>query len=803
MSPRPAAFSRFWIIVLLGALGFLAWVNARRIARIESVTAWQQDAAPLSADSATGYADGTRELIVADRLGVTQETIALTQQMLAAGELRPRSWAAENAPFGREVHSSSLYRWWLGTVAWLHHIVTDAPMGRSVERAALYADPLLHALWLVSACVVVAWTWGGLSAAVVAMTGATAFPWAAAFLPGLPEAHAIALVAGFWSVLPLLAGWRVLATDGRAARRWFICAGIAGGIGLWNSVAAQMPLLLGLALGALLAWWVARDRVATAPWRIWGLAGAATVLFCWLVEFFPGHLVSWELRAIHPLHALAWLGLGELLQRVTAWMQRPAPRWQGRDGAILSGAVLAVVALPLVMLATGNAGFLAVDPAALRVAKLADTPILPSLQIWVAQEGVSWRVVTVVLPLVLVGFAAVLALRRRVMDAAGSAVLAMAIGPVLVAAGLACFHLRGWQMFDAGALALIVAVLAVTGTSVRWQRGWVVFAALWAVLGLAQARPEPVVADANGLTGLEREALLGRHVAQRLARRTGMADGAVFIASPGFGVNLRYYGGLRGLASLSWENKDGLAAAIRVMISTSRDETQALLAQREVRYFVLPSWDEFYDPYVEAASVQVGSLFLPGLQRWILPPWLRPIPCELPRWPGLEQRSVVVLEVVEEQAAPLAASRLVEYFIEMSQPENARAAGEALRRFPADLGALVARAQLESALGDAAAFADSLGTLEKWLATGADRILPWDRRVSLASVLARGRRYDLARAQVQRCIAEIDEERVRTLTPYATYHLLGLARGFGIAIADSRVRELAVQQVPAELRGQL
>ena len=59
-----------------------------------------------------------------------------------------------------------------------------------------------------------------------------------------------------------------------------------------------------------------------------------------------------------------------------------------------------------------------------------------------------------------------------------------------------------------------------------------------------------------------------------------------------------------------------------------------------------------------------------------------------------------------------------------------------LRRFPADLGALVARAQFEIARGDTDGFRPlDRAVAGTRLAAKADRNLPWDRRVSLAIVL--------------------------------------------------------------------
>jgi hypothetical protein len=86
------------------------------------------------------------------------------------------------------------------------------------------------------------------------------------------------------------------------------------------------------------------------------------------------------------------------------------------------------------------------------------------------------------------------------------------------------------------------------------------------------------------------------------------------------------------------------------------------------------------------------------------------------------------------------------------------------------------------------------------LSGGYDRTLPWDRRVSLAVVLAEGEHPDLAREQVRRCLDGIDEPRIRSLTTAALFRLQVLAKAFQLEISDPKLRNLARQLLPAELR---
>ena len=111
------------------------------------------------------------------------------------------------------------------------------------------------------------------------------------------------------------------------------------------------------------------------------------------------------------------------------------------------------------------------------------------------------------------------------------------------------------------------------------------------------------------------------------------------------------------------------------------------------------------------------------------------------------------------------------------------------------------RAQVEVVLRNAPAFTALMDTVVKRLSAGGDRNLPWDRRVSLAVALARAQRMDLSRAQVERCLAEIDEARIRSLTAYSLFHLDYLRKGFGFEIKDVRLRQLMTELLPVEQAG--
>src|SRR5207342_3356262 len=111
--------------------------DVARVQRVDFISGLAEPPVLSEAASPTGYAAGLRRLIVPEHNNESYQWIAQTQQMLAHGEARVRHVDYDNAPFGREVRTPSLYRWWLGLVAWCDQIFSGRPLGQAVERAAV------------------------------------------------------------------------------------------------------------------------------------------------------------------------------------------------------------------------------------------------------------------------------------------------------------------------------------------------------------------------------------------------------------------------------------------------------------------------------------------------------------------------------------------------------------------------------------------------------------------------------------------------------------------------------------------
>ena len=799
--------ARPWMIVPVCALGLLVAATALRVRRVEFVSL----AVGRPAETGAASAAWRPQLIVPGHHNGSFEWLDETRQMFAKGEWRVRHVDYENPPLGHEVYAPSPYRWWLGLIAWCRREILGGPIDQSIEWASLIADPLLLLLSGAGAVLFAARRFGALAAALLSAGLVTLFPFAAEFLPGAPDDQGLAQMCALWSLLPLLAG--ALGSAGneaaRQSRRWFFAAGAAGGVALWVSVANEVPVLLGIAAGALVAAWVARIEsrenpaapVACLPWRFWALGGAAASLGAYLLEFFPAHMGAWELHVIHPLFGLAWIGGGEVLAVLVAWIEGGRPWGAVRARTVPALGALAAASVPVTMWVTHSLGFLDVDLPSMRLSMLPGGPSAPNLYAWVLESGFTPAVWSTILPLLLLAPAAWMLICRKSAPAQRMA-LALAVGPVLIALCFAGRQLIRWNDADSALLALAAAIAAAMNA---WPRrrivAWASAAFMAAVLlpGAAQLLTSLAPKSKKELTEAEVFGLVERDLAYWLAKHAG-PETEVILAPPDTTTALHYYGGIQGLATFGWENRDGLGSAVRIASASTPEEAQVLMGRHGVTHIIIPHWDPYMDVYAQLGGGRVEGTFIERLHRWILPPWLRPLAYLIPTIAGFEGQSVIVLEVVDEQDDATAASRLAKYFVDMGQLDLAARAGQALVHFPADLGALLARSEVALAEGDTVEFSRDVDTLLGRISGGSDRALPWDQRVDLAVVLAQAHHLDLAGERLRQCLDEADGNKLRSLSVNSLYHVEVLKRVLGFEIADPALREAALDLLPPDLR---
>ncbi len=802
-------FARSLLTVFLPAfalsLVLLGWFYQGRRERVEHVTMLGADTARPDPATTTGWAGNRRWLIASEHNNDSYQWILETQQMLATGEWRLRQVRYDNATEPRPVGTPSPYRWWLATAAKLQLLVAGGSAPLAVERAALFADPLLLLLALVVGGFLLFRKLGAWPAAIWLVGGATLHPLSAAFIPGAPDSLGLSLLLAMASVLLPALAW-VTTTDSRSPdrRAWMIAGGVAGGLGLWVNFFVQLPVLGGLALAGLLAATLRRsdaDDEVPRLWRAWAATGAVTCVAVWLIENAPDQL-TWKLSGNHPAAALAWLGVAELIALADAWRSGRAP-WTGWVSWVRSAlALVGLAALGHALWHSGQPWIIGREVFGTRLSSLPLAAVAENFPAWLRQDGPKLPLVAVLLPLGLL--VPLLALMFRASTGGRDRTALLLVGlPLLPALLFAWFQLRGWSTVSG-----LVLVALVVGTSILAQRpgpwlrsAWLTALAVALLPGLLCQRPLPKSRYENALTPLEVEGLMERSLAHWLAERAGTTP--VVLAPPFRTTALAFHGNLQALGSLNLANKPALEAAARIASATTPEEAQALIAKRGLTHILVPTWDGYLEEYARLFTSRPENSFIFALKNWAMPPWLLPVPYQLPTVGGFENQGVLIFEVAEEQDAATTVSRLAEYFLEMGQEQLAASAASALVNYPENLPALAALAQVQMARGDTARFQATLKTLLTVYGASEEHDLSWDRRVSLAVVLMQGKHPDLARREMEICLNLMDEPRLRTLSVGSLYRFQVLLRALNLKIEDAKHQALARALLPDGLRARL
>jgi hypothetical protein len=681
----------FWVLALVAALSYTGIDSWVRLGSIWALTQTRiGDLSPPTPDPAspTGYAGGERNLILPS-IGVDGfHWIMQTQLSLAGRGSRIRAVEYDNPPGGREVHWSSSFRWWLTTMAWLDHALTGTPLPRAVERVAPFANTVLLGLFMLALIPIAARRLGSTPASLLAMGMVGVQPFYYTFIVGNPDHHGLAAIAGLTTVLFLIgggAGWvkaapapptpRAAARPDPAgalaswllplpqARRWFIASGVAGGAGLWVSAATITPVLIGTGLGALAATgWLARssgptDGWRTEPglWRAWGIAGAMSSLFFYLLEYFPAHL-GWRLEVNHPLFAIAWLGGGELLYRACRYLRGERPTETLLDWLAIALGVLGLALLPVVVYLWPARTFLVSDHFLWSLhedyigefkglvrgtAHLSAGMLLGQLN---------------VLPLLTIPAASVLFRSRAAAPA--KALLLLALLPSLATLALAFKQVR-WLGLTYGVwMAALASIAMVFALEPALRRTWAKGAS--AILVAVALFVGPVVTLGTflqfgqaGLTELEEVLeIVTRDVAHRLRRGLGDTPASV-ISGPTTTTWLVYYGGFRGVGTLYWENLEGLKTTARIYGAPSPEQAYEAVKRHGVTHLVIFSWDAFAVEYARLShqlrreqQPPAGAFVLRLLDSTNpLPPWLAEVPFKLPHMAALRGHWVRIYEV--------------------------------------------------------------------------------------------------------------------------------------------------------------
>ncbi|MEO8205109.1 MAG: hypothetical protein ABI615_02940 [Chthoniobacterales bacterium] len=605
-----------------------------------------------------------------------------TEQMLREGTWRVRHTDLDNNPAGREVHWSSGLMWLLVAMSWVIHLGTMQPMVECVPCASLFAGPVMLIVGLVFYGLILASRYGWKTGAVGVLFFSTSFPVFEYFRLGDCDHHGLVGWFAMIGVLCLAAGGAgcIAPKNGgskagenfklQTAGRWFITSGIAGAAALWVSAATQIPILLGTALGAVMAGFVSvhwqYETLRPELWRLWGRAGCLASLFFYALEYFPFHM-GWRLEVNHPVYALAWLGGSEILYRLLR--KKTGQRFvesSFSDWFIVSASIVLLLVPPL-LIAFGSAQvfwvadrfLLTLHNEHIREFKPFFVAIQNSNIPLMLAHGLIW-------PALGVAGLVVLFLRRSV-SAQWVAPLILTIAPCLVMLALAMKQIR-WIGIALGLwtlLATLIVAMCMRRELARPLPRWSVWGfccialipiALHPALALgtwaaSQHSPEKLPKD-----------ILPNVVARDVVHRLIEANPhrmPVVLSGPTTATELAYYGGAHVLGTLYWENMPGLKAAAHIFSATTASEAKASLAEHKVNYVLLFSWDEFSKDYENLLAIEAGkdSSEVPADEMFVtrllkgteIPQWVRPLYYPIPPQFELEGETVRLFEIVPDQ----------------------------------------------------------------------------------------------------------------------------------------------------------
>jgi hypothetical protein len=675
--PEDSGKGRLWLIAataavlgLVAADAFITTSLLERITAIRTLDAEQGAARP---------AEGSRERSIMLLPGALDAKWYLihAEEFLRSDTWKIRRTGLDNTPQGREVHWSSLIVWLLGAGASLTAAFTEASPTESVQSVAFYFGPVTKMLALALLAWLVWRRFGAGTAALALILLAASASFANMFQAGQVDHHGLAAALCLASVFCLGASSGGVVMRGQSPDHWWPAAsGVLAGLAMWVSSATALPVIAACGPAWILSILAIRPgqgvRVwSAAPWR-WAVAGAATSLALYALEYFPGDM-GWRLEVNHPLYATAWLGAGWLLARgLRALASRrgwetEAPETPRGGWTTGIAAFLAVGAPAVVIALARDRVFLVSDPF---VFALHEQYIREFVPLWrtLGEPDAAVKLIDLAWWPIFFGMLASLILwRRKELPAWVPAALILPVVPTLVAQAEAILQVRWTGLSTAlwiGCILIAAGLAMEFRNELAWKRWTKLALGIWVVLGVLPS----AVAAVRGIAALDGEegnyfpkamvpSLLLRDVAHRLIR-TDSARVPHVLSDPTSSTELAFYGGVPVVGTLYWENAEGLKRTAAIFSAATESEALSLLSKAGITHIVLPTWDTFADMDAYGRLLASGEEPREGPPPYLArvlsggeqPDWVRPIHYQIPEVFGVENCRVDIVEIVPGQA---------------------------------------------------------------------------------------------------------------------------------------------------------
>lgn len=570
---------------------------------------------------------------------------------LAEGEQGRLRWTKiDNGVHGREVHWNSGWGWTIAAAGMVQQKITGEPLPRAMERATLWLPSVVFIV-VIGLFSALAARWAGTPVGVLVALAMLGHPRIfEGFFPTYVDHHGLLTLSAFGLVLGMaMMGGGFVATRPNtaaflpasiaAARVGAWVSALSGVFGVWISAASTLPPVAIVGAAALGAIFV-RRRVALAGgeqfepelWRLWGRIGGVGTVVVYAVEYFPNHL-GLRLESNHPLYGLAWWGGAGFVATLGAWLTAPGsaktPAWKS-----LAGPLAAVAAVPLVLLLGREKVFVVMDPFLANLHK----SIQEFLPIWTTVKGVPLEQVfrvfgTENLPLIA---ALVLLLVKR--ERASTLVWFTTIAAVFFTA-MGWIQTR-WLLNASGPqVVLLIVLLAAFVGSRTLRTRWIAILAVagaaflpWTIARHLEARSD---VDARRVAPKDAHQVLSRDIAANLLA-SAPGEQIVLLTNPNSSTGIGYYGRIRTLGTLYWENTAGLKAAAEILSAGSYDDAAKLIQKHQVTHIAMISEENFIEQYFRLSRPTASmdefkqSFGYKLLVDRVVPPWLQMLPYRVP-----------------------------------------------------------------------------------------------------------------------------------------------------------------------------
>ncbi|CAM3109432.1 hypothetical protein RAHE111665_15415 [Rariglobus hedericola] len=652
------------------------------------------------------------------------------------GAWRLRTTEIDNAPDGRSIYWNSGWALWLEACGRVRKAFTGEPLATAIEEASLWANLPFFLIVITLASFSVWQRWGDVAGAwtALALVGHRGFY--AAFYPAYCDHHGLISATVLGVVLSALlggAGWRtsdghmdvsMLPKTNKTVMRSMVVSAICGAIGLWVSAASLVMTIAftggaGLVVGLMLGGKAPGSFTAVPhAWRLWGRIGATLSVAFYLVENFPDRL-GWRLEVNHPLYALAWWAAGELIAVIIEWRIEARPlKWLAVRAAGWSAPVLAV---PLIIWGRGVAVFGPLDPFLGRIHE----SIHEFQPWWVEASKKGWGVYgdQVIIVAGILNLLGIWVVKRPSRDERAMVLFSSAVALLALLLGL---YQNRWLLTGSAPQVVLAVFLVATFSMRNPARGWT-----WSLVGAGLllfisgpwtlARERLHVEQVRDVQLGETMQLLYRDIAGFLGK-AGANEKSIVLSDPNASVGVGYYGRLRTVGTLYWENRDGLLAAAEILSARDEADAAARIYARGITHVVLISSYDFLPEYNYALRggdgpvedrTTLGYRLLYGHQ---VPVWLRPLNYRVPTPLAPLGFKVAVFAVDFEAPVSIAHERIGRYQLSLGERRLAEAS------FMAAMTADVSRPEPWLRLGELALASGRVKEAFNFVRAGIERV---------------------------------------------------------------------------------